>query len=78
VATAPHANAAQQFLEYLADTEAQTFFAKANNEYPVVSGAELAPAVAGFGTFKDDSTNVSTYGINQAAAVQLMDRVGWA
>lgn len=78
VATAPHAEAAQKFLEYLAGTEAQEFFAKGNNEYPVVEGVALAPAVAGFGTFKDDSINVSTYGENQVAAVELMDRVGWA
>ena len=78
VATAPHADAAQKFLEYLAGTEAQEFFAKGNNEYPVVEDAALAPAVESFGTFKDDSVNVSTYGENQAAAVDLMDRVGWA
>lgn len=77
VTSAPHASAARQFLEYLAGTEAQEFFAKGNNEYPVVEDAELAPAVANFGDFKDDSVNVSTYGENQAAAVQLMDRVGW-
>lgn len=77
VATAPHPDAAQQFLEYLSGTEAQAFFAEGNNEYPVVEDAELAPVVAGFGTFEDDSVNVSTYGENQAAAVQLMDRVGW-
>lgn len=77
VATAPHAAAAQRFLEYLSGTEAQAFFAEGNNEYPVVEGAELAPVVASFGTFKDDEVNVSVYGENQAEAVRLMDRVGW-
>ena len=78
VATAPHADAAQKFLEYLSGAEAQEFFAKGNNEYPVVEDAPLASAVESFGTFKDDSVNVSTYGENQTAAVNLMDRVGWA
>ncbi|MEL6351450.1 MAG: Fe(3+) ABC transporter substrate-binding protein [Cyanobacteria bacterium J06627_28] len=78
VATAPHASEAQQFLEYLSGTEAQGFFAEGNNEYPVVEGAAVASAVEGFGEFKDDSVNVATYGENQTAAVQLMDRVGWA
>ena len=78
VANAPNASAAQQFLEYLSGTEAQEFFAKGNNEYPVVEGVELASVVEGFGSFEDDEVNVSTYGENQAAAVQLMDRVGWA
>ncbi|MEL6159564.1 MAG: Fe(3+) ABC transporter substrate-binding protein [Cyanobacteria bacterium J06554_11] len=77
VTNAPHASAAQQFLEYLSGSEAQEFFAKGNNEYPVVEDAELASVVKEFGSFKDDSVNVSTYGENQAAAVQLMDRVGW-
>ena len=78
VATAPHASEAQQFLEYLSGTEAQGFFAEGNNEYPVVEGAAVASAVEGFGEFKADSVNVATYGENQTAAVQLMDRVGWA
>ncbi|PZO56341.1 MAG: Fe(3+) ABC transporter substrate-binding protein [Phormidesmis priestleyi] len=77
VTTAPHANAARQFLEYLSGSEAQAFFAQGNNEYPVVEGAALDPVVASFGTFKADDINVSAYGENQAAAVQLMDRVGW-
>ncbi len=77
VASAPNANAAQQFLEYLSGTEAQEFFAKGNNEYPVVPGVALAPVVEGFGTFEDDAVNVSVYGENQAEAVKLMDRVGW-
>jgi len=77
VASAPNKDAAQQFLEYLSGTEAQEFFAKGNNEYPVVEDAALAPVVEEFGTFKDDSVNVATYGENQTAAVQLMDRVGW-
>ncbi|MEL6490110.1 MAG: Fe(3+) ABC transporter substrate-binding protein [Cyanobacteria bacterium J06634_6] len=77
VASAPNPSAAQQFLEYLSGTEAQSFFAKGNNEYPVVEGAELASVVEGFGTFTDDSVNVAAYGENQAEAVQLMDRAGW-
>ncbi|MEL6814832.1 MAG: Fe(3+) ABC transporter substrate-binding protein [Cyanobacteria bacterium J06598_3] len=77
VASAPHANEAKQFLEYLSGTEAQAFFAQGNNEYPVVEDAALDPVVEGFGSFKDDPLNVDTFGENQAAAVQLMDRVGW-
>ena len=77
VATAPNASEAQQFLEFLSGTEAQAFFAQGNNEYPVAEDAELDPVVAGFGTFKDDAINMAKLGENQAAAVQLMDRVGW-
>jgi len=77
LATAPNASGAKQFLEYLSGTEAQAFFAKGNNEYPVVPEAALDPVVAGFGRFEDDTINVAAYGENQAEAVQLMDRVGW-
>ncbi len=78
LATAPNADAAKQFLEYLSGTEAQSFFAKGNNEYPVVAEADIDPVVAGFGSFEDDTVNVSVYGEKQAEAVKLMDRVGWA
>ncbi|MEM9946274.1 MAG: Fe(3+) ABC transporter substrate-binding protein [Cyanobacteria bacterium P01_D01_bin.36] len=77
LANAPNADAAKQFLEYLSGTEAQAFFAEGNNEYPVVEDAELDSVVASFGDFEGDTVNVSTFGENQPAAVQLMDRVGW-
>jgi len=78
VTSAPNPGAAKQFLEYLSGKEAQAFFAQGNNEYPAADGADLDPVVASFGTFKSDPVNVDAYGKNQAAAVQLMDRVGWA
>ncbi|MFK8186278.1 MAG: Fe(3+) ABC transporter substrate-binding protein [Phormidesmis sp.] len=77
VASAPNPGAAQQFLEYLSSKEAQAFFAQGNDEYPVVEGAEIDSVVASFGSFKRDEVNVAAYGENQAAAVRLMDRVGW-
>ena len=78
VTSSPNPGAAKQFLEYLSGKEAQAFFAQGNNEYPVADDAALDPVVASFGEFKADPVNVAAYGENQAAAVQLMDRVGWA
>src|SRR3546814_7139383 len=46
---APHKEAAVQFLEYLASPEAQRFFAEGNNEYPVVSGVDITPALKALG-----------------------------
>jgi len=78
VKTAPNADGARQFLEYLASSSAQVFFAQGNDEYPVVAGTALDPIVGDFGTFKEDQTvHVGTYGENQAEAVRLMDRAGW-
>ncbi|MDJ0572764.1 MAG: Fe(3+) ABC transporter substrate-binding protein [Pleurocapsa sp. MO_192.B19] len=74
---APNKENAIAFLEYLASPEAQKFFALGNNEYPVVEGTPVNPVVEGFGEFKDDTTNVSSYGKNNAAAVKIMDLSGW-
>ena len=74
---APNRDQAIAFLEYLASPEAQEFFALGNNEYPVVEGTPVNPVVASFGEFKDDTTNVSAYGKNNADAVKIMDRSGW-
>jgi len=74
---APNQENAIAFLEYLASPEAQEFFALGNNEYPVVEGTPLNPVVEGFGEFKDDTTNVSSYGKNNADAVKIMDLSGW-
>ena len=74
---APNKDGAIAFLEYLASPYAQTFFAQGNNEYPVVPGTPLDPVLGSFGEFKEDTTNVHTYGDNHALAVQIMDRAGW-
>ncbi len=74
---APHPEQAIAFLEYLASEEAQEFFALGNNEYPVVAGTPVNDVVKSFGEFKEDITNVSAYGKNNANAVKIMDRSGW-
>ena len=74
---APNKENAIAFLEYLASPEAQEFFALGNNEYPVVEGTTLNPVVKEFGEFKDDTTNVASYGQNNADAVKIMDLSGW-
>ncbi|MBE9115423.1 Fe(3+) ABC transporter substrate-binding protein [Lusitaniella coriacea LEGE 07157] len=74
---APNQENAVQFLEYLTTPEAQEVFANANNEYPVVIGAESNEVVEGLGEFQESSLDVKAYGEKNAAAVQLMDRAGW-
>jgi iron(III) transport system substrate-binding protein len=78
VKTAPHPEEAQQFLEYLISPEAQAIFAKGNYEYPVLSSAEVDPIVKAFGEFKPDSVSAAVFGRNNAEALKLMDRAGWA
>jgi len=74
---APHSKQAIAFLEYLATPKAQEFFALGNNEYPVVEGTPVNEVVKSFGEFKEDTTNVSAFGKNNADAVKIMDRSGW-
>ena len=77
-ANAPNPSQALAFLEFLASSEAQTRFARGNNEYPVVSGAALEnPALEQLGPFKADPLDAALYGIHQADAQRALDRVGW-
>ncbi|NGP53052.1 Fe(3+) ABC transporter substrate-binding protein [Thioalkalivibrio sp. XN8] len=78
VANAPNAAGALRFLEFLASPEAQTLFARGNNEYPVVEGAALDnPALETLGEFKVDPVDATVYGENQAEAQRALDRAGW-
>ncbi|ACK65500.1 extracellular solute-binding protein family 1 [Rippkaea orientalis PCC 8801] len=77
VKTTKNKENAVKFLEYLTSNTAQEFFAKGNDEYPVVEGIALDPILANFGTFKADDTNIASFGPNLATAVKVMDRAGW-
>jgi iron(III) transport system substrate-binding protein len=77
VKTAPHPEAAVQFLEYLVSPEAQQIFAESNNEYPVVEGVAIDSVVASFGEFKEDPLNASVFGSNNPEALRITDRAGW-
>ena len=74
---APHKEAAVKFLEYLAGSEAQAYFANGNNEFPVAGAVRDNKELASLGDFKRDSLNVSQLGKNQPAAQQAYDRAGW-
>jgi iron(III) transport system substrate-binding protein len=77
VKTAPNAEAAVQFLEYLASPEAQRIFAESNNEYPVVEGVAVDSVVASFGEFKADPLSAEVFGRNNPEALRITDRAGW-
>jgi iron(III) transport system substrate-binding protein len=69
--------AAQRFLEWLAQGEAQAQFASVNLEFPANPAVAVDPAVQAWGSFRQDLINVSRAGELQAQATQLMDRVGY-
>ncbi|HSA81995.1 MAG TPA: Fe(3+) ABC transporter substrate-binding protein [Geminicoccaceae bacterium] len=77
IATAPNRDNAVRFLEYLTTSEAQTYFAEGNNEFPVVDGIKIDPILKAWGVIKTDAVNAAKLGENNPEAVRLMDRVGW-
>lgn len=64
-------------IEWLSGEEAQALFAGLNMEYPVNSKVKVDPVVEKWGKFNGNPMNVSKYGELQAAAIKLMDRVGY-
>jgi iron(III) transport system substrate-binding protein len=77
VRTAPNAEAAVKFIEYLTGPRAQELFANGNFEYPVVADVAPHPALAAFGTFKQDELNAQRFGALSGQALQIMQRAGW-
>lgn len=74
---AKNPQAAQAFLEWLAQGKAQEIFAGINMEFPVNAATRLDPVVESWGTFKADNLNVEVAGRRQIEAVKLMDRAGY-
>lgn len=68
---------AQKLLDYLAGPAAQAEFAALNDEFPVLAGATLPPALAALGTPKETTTPLVAYGQRQAEAQKLFDDAGW-
>lgn len=66
-----------RLLEFLVSNEAQEQYAQANYEYPVVDGVALAPSVASWGDFKEDSLDLSLLAEHNQDAVRIFDEVGW-
>lgn len=70
-------DAAIKLLEFLSSEKAQNLFADVNMEYPANPKVKPDPAVAAWGTFKQNTINVTTAGELQAEAVKLMDRANY-
>lgn len=74
---AKHRDNAVRLIEFLSSPEAQNLYADVNYEYPANPAVKPSSLIVGWGTFKADQVNVAAAGELQAAAVKLMDRVGW-
>lgn len=66
-----------KLLEFLASEKAQTSYAQANYEYPVLSGVPAADFLNSLGTFKEQNLDLSRLGELNAQAVRLLAEAGW-
>jgi iron(III) transport system substrate-binding protein len=74
---AKHRDNAIKLIEFLSSTEAQNLVADANFEYPANPAVKASTIIVAWGDFKADTVDVAAAGELQAAAVKLMDRVGY-
>lgn len=76
-AHAPNRENAIRLLEFLVSDEAQSEYAAANYEYPVVEGVPVSEVVASWGMFNEDTLPLTRLGDLNSEAVRAMDVVGW-
>jgi len=69
--------AAVKFLEYLTSSNAQTYFADGNNEYPTVEGVKVNETVEVNKDFKIQDINVSEFGKHQKQAKMIFDEINF-
>jgi iron(III) transport system substrate-binding protein len=74
---AKHYDNAVKLIEFLSSTEAQNLYADANYEYPANPAVKASTIITAWGNFKADTVDVAAAGELQAAAVKLLDRVGY-
>jgi iron(III) transport system substrate-binding protein len=74
---AKHRDHAIKLIEFLSSTDAQNLYADANYEYPANPGVKASTIITAWGDFKADTVDVAAAGELQAAAVKLLDRVGY-
>ncbi|MDX1351689.1 MAG: Fe(3+) ABC transporter substrate-binding protein [Thiomicrorhabdus sp.] len=68
---------ALKLVEFLLSPVAQEWYAKTNNEYPVIANAKPSELLQSWGEFKSDALNLNELGTHNTQAVRIMDRAGW-
>ena len=74
---ASNAAGATKLLEYLSSAKAQAIYGSLNKEYPANQNVASDDVVSAWGSFKQDTMNLSQAGILQADAVKLMQLKGY-
>lgn len=73
--SAPHAENAVKFVEFLASSKAQEIYAAKNFEYPIAPGTSTDPLVASWGEFTADTTGLMEIAKLRADAIRLAETV---
>lgn len=76
-AHAPHRENAIRFIEFMLSEKAQRSFSNSNYEYPVRKGMEANDLLQSWGTFKEDTMDLSIMGQLNTEAVKTFDEAGW-
>ncbi|WP_207536956.1 extracellular solute-binding protein [Sabulicella rubraurantiaca] len=77
VRTAPNAENARRFLDFLTTPDAQRIFALGNMEYPAATEAETHPFLVSLGRFKAETPDGAKLLANAPEALRVMQRAGW-
>jgi iron(III) transport system substrate-binding protein len=72
-----HKENAIKFIEFLSSKEAQEMLSGANYEFPVNPEVEPSAFLQSWGTFKEDTINLSELGEYNAEAIKIFNKVGW-
>ena len=74
---APNPANAMKLIEWLVGEKAQHMYADINYEYPIRSGVEVNPTIAGYGALKADSLPLSKIADSAKTAATLVDKIGF-
>ncbi len=75
IANAPNKDNATALMEFLVSDPAQSLYADANGEYPVVANVPISPLVASWGDLKPDALPLAKIGELRKKASEMVDRV---
>ncbi len=73
----PNKENAVQFIEFLADVNAQRVFAESNYEYPVNPNVQPSTLLQSWGSFVEDDMSIDVLGKNNQKAVEIFEKAGW-
>jgi iron(III) transport system substrate-binding protein len=74
---APHQANAVKFLDFMLSPEAQRLITDLNFEYPVRDDVAPTATIKAWGPFKSDKLRAAAMAQNNAAAINLMNQIGW-